>query len=204
MTRSPHHGHVSSPILEPGSYVERLDLAEVFRRIAPLEVDLGCGDGALICALAHHFPDRNFLGIERLAGRVQSAARKAAATPNVRIMRVESAYAVRYLLPAGSVSTFYIFFPDPWPKRRHQRRRLINAEFIDSTRDALQQGGLIHIATDRVDYFQQIEGLTRETPGLVTVDAHDLKLPATRFEARFRAAGTPIYRLSLRKVSPVA
>jgi tRNA (guanine-N7-)-methyltransferase len=203
VAQTPHHGHVSSPLLEPGSYIERLDLAAVFPNSGPVEVDLGCGDGSFMCALARQFPSRNFLGIERLAGRVETAAGTAAAMPNVRVMRVESSYAVRYLLPPCSVSTFYVFFPDPWPKRRHQRRRVINAPFLEAARDALEVNGLIHIATDQAEYFQKIERLARETQGLAKIDAGHLNLPPTKFEARFANAGATIYRLSLRKVSPV-
>src|SRR6266550_2460619 len=112
-----------SPIIEPGTLIERLDLEKIFGRIAPLHIDLGCGVGSFICALAERMPERNFLGIERLLGRIRSAARKAATVGNVRLLRMENSYAVRYLLPAGSVETFYLLFPDPWPKRRHWRRR---------------------------------------------------------------------------------
>jgi tRNA (guanine-N7-)-methyltransferase len=203
VTHSPRPGHVSSSIVEPPSYLERLDLAAVFPRSAPLDVDLGCGDGSFICALARCFPDRNFLAIERLRGRVQSAARKAAAITNIRIMRVESAYAVRYLLPPGSVSTFYVLFPDPWPKRRHWRRRLINTDFLDATHDALSEQGLLHIATDQLDYFRCIEQLARNKGRFALIECAGWDLPASKFEIRFKAAGAPIYRLSLRKVSPV-
>jgi tRNA (guanine-N7-)-methyltransferase len=111
-----------SPVINLESFVDRLDIEKVFGRSAPLQVDLGCGDGSFLCALAQRNPDQNFLGIERLLGRIRSAARKAAMVGNVRLLRMESSYAVRYLLPAGLVETFYLLFPDPWPKRRHWRR----------------------------------------------------------------------------------
>ena len=88
--------------LIPADYFAPLDLAQVFPRPAPLEVDLGCGDGAFLVALAERFPERNFLGLEKLAGRVRRACKKASrlALPNVRVLRIESAYAIQYLLPA--------------------------------------------------------------------------------------------------------
>src|SRR5262245_58581700 len=106
----------------PESYLSVLNLGITFGRPAPLDVDLGCGDGSFLCELAQRNPDRNFLGIDKLAGRVANSCRRAAALENVRILNVEISYAVRYFLPKGAVETFYLFFPDPWPKRRHHRR----------------------------------------------------------------------------------
>src|SRR5205814_6255495 len=110
---------------------------KIFGRRAPLHVDLGCGDGSFLCALAQRLPDKNFLGIERLLSRIRSTARKAASLDNVRLLQIESSYAVRYLLPAESVETFYLLFPDPWPKRRHHRRRIFSRYFLDSVAAAL-------------------------------------------------------------------
>jgi tRNA (guanine-N7-)-methyltransferase len=99
--------------LLPSSYVNRLKIDEVFARPAPLEVDLGCGDGSFLAALATMHPAHNFLGVERLAGRVRSACHKARNLPNVRVLRIETTYAVRYLLSPASVSAFHFLFPDP-------------------------------------------------------------------------------------------
>ena len=85
--------------LVPETYFAPLDLFSIFGRIAPLHVDLGCGDGAFVSELARCDPDQSFLGIEKLVGRVAKACRKTAALENVRILKVESSYAVRYLLP---------------------------------------------------------------------------------------------------------
>src|SRR5881392_3570538 len=82
------------------SLTNGLDLEKIFGRKAPLHVDLGCGDGSFLCALAQRLPARNFLGIERLTGRIRSSARKVAKLENVRLLQIESSYAVRYLLPA--------------------------------------------------------------------------------------------------------
>lgn len=199
----PHRGHVFAALIQPVSYLGRLNFAELFPRPAPLEVDLGCGDGSFICALARRSPEKNFLAIERLHRRVQSTARKAATSPNLRVLRVESAYAVRYLLPPDSTATFYLLFPDPWPKRRHQRRRLVNSQFLSATGAALVQGGIVHFATDQFDYFKQIKGLATSSANFDIVPGPEEELPVSKFEARFRAAGAPIYRLSLRKISPV-
>jgi tRNA (guanine-N7-)-methyltransferase len=186
----------------PESLTNRLDLEKIFRRKAPLHVDLGCGDGSFLCALAQRLPDKNFLGIERLSGRVHSTAGKAASLDNVRVLQMESFYAVRYLLPAESVETFYLLFPDPWPKRRHHRRRIVTPDFLNSVHAALEQNGVIYIATDHLDYFRKIKKTTESTPGFA-IDDGDVDLPQSKFGLAFRQKGAPIHWLALRKVSPV-
>jgi tRNA (guanine-N7-)-methyltransferase len=193
--------------LIPETYVAPLDLLAIFGRIAPLDVDLGCGNGDLLCELAHRHPARNFLGIEKLLGRVAKARRKSANLENVRVLNVESCYAIRYLLPEASVQNFYLLFPDPWPKRRHHRRRIVTREFLDSIHRALEPGGLLHIATDQLDYFTQMQRIA-DLPGKLECLKHssfrqDVDLPLTKFERRFSDQGAPIYRLVLRKISPV-
>ena len=206
---------ISNREIAVDSYAARLDLAKIFGRSAPLHVDLGCGDGSFLCQVAQRHREENFLGTERLVGRVAKVRRKAGALENVRVLNVESSYAVRYLLPEGSVETFYLLFPDPWPKRRHHRRRIVTAEFLDSIHRALANHGLLHIATDQLDYFEKIKRLARVTsldptaeldglkPSSFEMVAHNLDLPASKFERRFREQGAPIYRLALRKISPV-
>jgi len=190
--------------LIPESYVKPLDLEKAFGRSAPLDVDLGCGDGAFLVAMAERHPERNFLGIERMRGRVEKTSRKAAKIDNVRVLHLESAYAVRYLLPENSVETFYLLFPDPWPKRRHQRRRVATSEFLDAIHRALRRNGTLRIATDDRNYFEQIQRVVQSDPRFARIDNSKAEsFPATRFQKRFEERGASIYRLALRKVSPV-
>jgi len=197
-----HRRHVPSRLIERISLTARLDLEKIFGRKASLHVDLGCGDGSFLCALSQRMPDKNFLGIERLLNRVRISARKAATLDNVRVLRMESSYAVRYLLPAGSVERFYLLFPDPWPKRRHHQRRIVTPGFLDSVRAALQENGSIYIATDDVDYFGKIKEIADSNPGFVITDT-DTDLPPSKFGLMFREKDAPIHWLMLRKVSPV-
>jgi tRNA (guanine-N7-)-methyltransferase len=200
--------------LIPETYVAPLDLLAIFGRIAPLHVDLGCGDGSFLCELAQGHPDRNFLGTEKLVGRVAKICRKAASLENVRVLNVESSYAVRYLLPETSVETIYLLFPDPWPKRRHHRRRIVTTDFLDSIHRALAARGVLRIATDQLDYFEKIRGVAQNHSGFAMVDSNaspvedaprraPTDLPLSKFEKKFRALRAPIYRLALRKISPV-
>jgi len=190
--------------LIPETYVTPLDLLAIFGRVAPLHIDLGCGDGSFLSELAWRYPAQNFLGIDRLVGRVAKACRKVAAQENVRILNVENSYAVGYLIPEASVETFYLLFPDPWPKRRHHRRRIVTPHFLDSIHRALADDGSLRIATDQLDYFEQIRRAGQNHAGFAIVDVSGRPdLPLTKFERRFSALGAPIYRLALRKISPV-
>lgn len=196
-----------SPVVElsPELQIARLDLVQLFGRNAPLHVDLGCGDGSFICEIAQQLSNSNFLGIERLTKRVEKVRRKAGKIENVRVLRADTLFAVRDLLPESSVGAFYLLFPDPWPKRRHQFRRVFTRDFLDAIAVALEQEGILRVATDQLDYFRQIERLSRAHLQfqVVPVSTDESVLPLTRFEGKFRDRGAPIYRLTLRKTSPV-
>ena len=191
--------------LLPELQVARLDLVQLFGRTAPLRVDLGCGDGSFLSEMARQFPKRSFLGIERLTKRVEKVRRRAEEIQNVRVMRADTLFAVRYLLPESSVETFYLLFPDPWPKRRHQFRRIFTRDFLDAIAIALEKHGVLRVATDQLDYFHKIERLSRAHLQFQVVprSPDDAVLPVTKFERKFREQGAPIYRLTLRKTSPV-
>jgi tRNA (guanine-N7-)-methyltransferase len=197
-----HRRHVPSRLITAESLTERLDVDTIFGRNVPLHVDLGCGDGSFLCAVAQRMPDRNFLGIERLRNRVQTSARKAATLHNVRLLRMESFYAVHYLLPPASVERFYLLFPDPWPKRRHHRRRIVTPAFLDSVHAALGKNGSIYIATDDVDYFRMIKEIAESHPTFA-ISHPDIDLPQSKFGSIFQENGTAIQWLELRKISPV-
>jgi tRNA (guanine-N7-)-methyltransferase len=192
-----------SPLIEVDSLIDRLDLEKIFGRNAPLYVDLGCGDGSFLCVLAERMPEKNFLGIERLAGRVRTAARKAARIGNVRVLRIESSYVVRYLLSPRSVDRFYLLFPDPWPKRRHWRRRIVTPGFLKAISQALVQNGTLLIATDHLNYFEKIKEIARANLDFAIVDPASVDLPPSRFARVFQQRGATIHWLELRKVSPV-
>jgi tRNA (guanine-N7-)-methyltransferase len=185
--------------------VARLDLVQLFGRIAPVHVDLGCGDGSFLCEMAQQFSKTNFLGIDRLTKRVEKVRRKAEKIENVRVLRADTLFAVRYLLPKNSVETFYLLFPDPWPKRRHQFRRIFTRDFLEAIAAALEKHGVLRIATDQLDYFHQIERVSRAHRQFQVLprSSDDAALPVTKFEKKFRDQGAPIYRLTLRKTSPI-
>src|SRR5258707_8535686 len=112
----------------PADYFARANIADIFERRAPMQVDIGCGEGSFLEAMAAKHPEQNFLGIERLLGRVRKVCRGVVHNrlTNVRLLRIETAYALRYVLPLESVAVAHVLFPDPLPKRHHHPRRLIH------------------------------------------------------------------------------
>lgn len=197
----PQDPSASAIELVPANYFAPLDLATVFPRPALLEVDLGCGDGSFLVAMAEKFPERNYLGIERLLGRVRSACGRASrrAVSNVRVLRVETSYAVEYLLPPGSIAVTHLLFPDPWPKKRHERRRIVTKDFLAAVHRLLAPNGCFRIATDQADYFAAIRELVASSALVEEPTGEEEAFPLTTFEKRFLADGAPIYRLVLRK-----
>ena len=188
-------------IVELRSIVERLDLAQLFPKPQPLEVELGCGDASFLVEYARQNPEKNFIGVERLLGRLSKLNRKGrrAGLTNLRGVRIESSYFLQYLLPPRSASVLHIYFPDPWPKKRHRKHRLINEPFPKLARAALAPGGMVFLRTDDTDYFAQMTGVFGagkefkkiETPaGLVEL--------LTDFEREFRARGISTLRAAYR------
>jgi tRNA (guanine-N7-)-methyltransferase len=184
----------------PANYFAPLNLETIYGRKAPLEVDLGCGEGSFLVETAGINPGRNFLGIERLNGRIGTAHRKIwrRGLTNTRLLRIEASYAVRQLLPSGSVTMFHLLFPDPWPKRRHWPRRVVTAEFLTSIYRALVPSGRLRVVTDDPAYFGEIQRLVSETTQFtISSDAEERWVPST-FEKKF--IGSDIYRVLIRKV----
>lgn len=190
----------------PANYFAEADPNEGFGRNAPLELDLGCGDGDFLVERARWHPERNFLGTERMLGRVDKVCRKAArlGLQNVRVLRLESAYVVKHLLPPQCVAMAHVLFPDPWPKRQHHPRRLIQEEFLQSVRRVLQAGAELRLKTDDLPYFQWMERVIAASPGFERIEWLDEPdYPLTNFERRFVGQGLPIHRARLRKVEPL-
>jgi len=189
--------------LIPENYFAPLDLLKIYGRSAPLQVDLGCGDGGFLFALAQQMPEKDFLGTERLLHRVKKACRKAEMVDNMRVLRIESAYAVRHLLPAASVEMFHLLFPDPWEKRRHHQRRIVGLDFLRDVHTALAADGVLRVVTDHREYFEQIQEVAARTEKFELMQSNGTVYPPSRFEEQFQERGVEIYRLGLRKISPV-
>ena len=145
-------------LFTPPDYFRELRREDLFPDpTRPLEIDLGCGDGTFLLGMAAQFPERDFLGVERMIGRVEKVERKIqrSGLANVRILRLESAYTVGWLLPTAGVSRLHLLCPDPWPKLKHHRRRLVvNEEFQKGLARILVPGGEFLLKTDDAPYYE--------------------------------------------------
>lgn len=189
-------------IYEPPSCVEPLDWAVLFARPQPVEVELGSGDGSFLVEWARRHPDRNFLGVERLKGRLRKLDRKGmrAGLANLRGLRLEAAYTVDYMIPPDSVQAFHLYFPDPWPKRKHERHRLVKPAFAAALWRALKPGGAVYLRTDDPPSFARITEVFRGHAGFEPAQTPPaLAALPTDFEQAFEARGLPTWRAAYLK-----
>ena len=190
-------------IVHPPSYVERLDVRTLFPQCQPLEVELGAGDGSFLVQWAAVNPQTNFLGVERLLGRLKKIEKKSRriGLVNVRALRLEAGYFAEYLLPRESVSAFHIYFPDPWPKRKHRQNRLVNDRFCEVLRVALIIGGVVYLRTDDGDYFAQMTQVFAANRNFEPADTPaPLAAVLTDFEREFNAKGIQTHRAAYCRV----
>jgi tRNA (guanine-N7-)-methyltransferase len=190
-------------IYRPRSIIQPLALEQMFPKAQPLEVELGAGDGSFLVNYARAHPEMNFIGLERLLGRLRKIDRKArrAGLTNVRGIRFEAAYFVQYLLPRESVQAFHIYFPDPWPKRRHWKNRLITEPFTELLRGALKQGGIVYLRTDDAPYFEQMVRSFQANPRFEEVTPPpELLACQTDFERSFHQRGIPTLSAAYRRL----
>jgi tRNA (guanine-N7-)-methyltransferase len=178
--------------IELRSIMEPLNMTELFPRVQPLEVELGCGDASFLVNHAKAHPERNFIGVERLGGRIRKLDRKGrrAGLTNLRGVRIESSYFLEYLLPPKSASALHIYFPDPWPKRRHLKNRFINERFTQIAQRVLVPGGIVYLRTDHADYFEQMTTVFAAAPAFRPVETPpELSALLTDFEEEFLKQG---------------
>ena len=184
------------------SITERLALENFFATPQPMEVELGAGDGSFLARYAQLHPERNFLAVERLLGRLRKLDRKGrrAKLANLALLRIEAAYFAEYLLPAHCAQALHIYFPDPWPKKKHRKHRLINMRFPQIARQVLVPGGTVYLRTDDADYFAQMQEVFGAASDWFTPVETPAELAAvvTDFEREFNAQGIPTRRAAYR------
>ncbi len=177
-----------------------LDLAAVFGNTHPVELEIGSGKGTFLMARAAARPEVNFLGLEWARAYCSYAADrlKRANYTNVRMLRTDAGPFVKTCLAADSLWRVHVYFPDPWPKARHHRRRLIQPAFIEQVWRVLKPGGQLIIVTDHRDYFSHIRGVLAHAKGFATVPMprmsdHEGELVGTNFERKYIAQGRPFH-----------
>jgi len=185
---------------------EQVDLQATFANPRPVELEIGSGKGTFLLARAAARPELNFLGIERAGSYCRYAADRIrrAGLANVRMILTDATYFVRKSLPDESIWRVHIYFPDPWPKRRHHRRRSITVRFVNEIARVLRPGGQLIIVTDHMGYFRHIRGVLVNVDRFFPVDFPRMsdaagELVGTNFERKYIAKGRAFFNLALMK-----
>lgn len=177
---------------------------EIFGRSAPVDVEIGSGKGKFLLELAPSQPERDFLAVER-AGKYHRLCCDRAAKRgivNVRLVRTTAEDLLFRLLVKESVERIFVLFPDPWPKKRHHKRRLIKADVVAAMNAVLIPGGRLLVKTDHEGYAEVISEVLRGAAGFVALDPEEAYagLPVTGFEQKYRQQGRPIFPFALEKI----
>jgi tRNA (guanine-N7-)-methyltransferase len=190
-------------LLEVATPPAPLDWPRVFGNDHPVEAEVGFGKGLFLLTAAQACPQVNFVGIE-IARKYQLYAATRLAKRglrNVRLAYADARVFLRDAVPAGSLQALHAYFPDPWWKKRHHKRRLFTAEFAAQCERVLRPGGRLHLVTDVADYFAMVTALVAESTRLRPLPPPEEKAPVhdldylTNFERKFRKEGRPIYRV---------
>jgi tRNA (guanine-N7-)-methyltransferase len=197
-------------IVEPvGLDVDRLPRPLVWREVfgndRPVELEIGIGKGTFLTEQAKARPEVNFFGVEwaRWFWRYASDRLRRSACLNARTVRAEAGYFLAEFVPPASISVLHVYFPDPWPKARHHKRRLIQPKFIPLVERVLAPGGRLQVVTDHQGYFEEnIEPSVRGAAGLRVVDynrpgsAGQGEFVGTNFERKYAREGRPFYAIA--------
>ncbi len=195
--------------LKPENIDGKIDFLRIFGRPGPVHIEIGAGKGTFLVSQAQAQPDDNFLGIE-WAGRYYRYAVDRIGRwglTNVRIIRTDAAVFLADFVPDDSVDCFHIYFPDPWHKKRHNKRRLICAANLENLIRCLKVGGQMRIATDHAEYFEQIRTvLVGRSEELEEIDflrpagAQEGECAGTNFERKYIKDQRPIYTIAARRI----
>lgn len=195
--------------LRPEDIDGRLDFAQVFGRSAPVHIEVGSGKGTFLVDQAKAQPGVDFVGIEWARKYYRYAVDRIGrwALTNARLIRTDAAQFINEHVPDDSVDCFHIYFPDPWPKKRHNKRRFVCGKNLQQLIRCLKIGGEIRIATDHADYFEQIEAVLTErrdclepTAFTPTAGAEDEELTGTNYERKYIQDERSINAVAVKKV----
>jgi tRNA (guanine-N7-)-methyltransferase len=187
----------------------KIDFVRIFGRPGPVHIEIGSGKGTFLLGQASAQPGDNFLGIEWARKYYRYAVDRIGrwGLTNVRIIRTDAAGFIANSVPDGSVDCFHIYFPDPWPKKRHHKRRLICPANMEHLIRCLKKAGQLHIATDHADYFEQIKMvLAAKSYVLEEIDfikpagAEPGEWTGTNFERKYIKDQRSIHTIAVRKI----
>lgn len=194
--------------IEAGS--EPIGLAQLFGRRAPVTLEIGFGNGDNLFALAEAHPERDFIGVEVHPPGVGHLLRKASAAnlANLKVIQQDAVEVLNQRIAPESLDAILVLFPDPWHKKRHHKRRLVNPDFASLAASRLALGGTLQLATDWTPYAEWMLEVLNTAPGLRNVAADGRYVPRnpgrirTRFEARGERLGHAVHDLCYEKISP--
>jgi tRNA (guanine-N7-)-methyltransferase len=173
---------------------------DLFGNDHPVELEIGMGKGTFLTDQAKARPESNFFGLEyaRWFWRYASDRLRRNNCANARTARAEAAYFLKEFVPDASLSVVHIYFPDPWPKKRHHKRRLIQKLFLEQIERVLKPAGRLQIVTDHQDYFQQIQEVVRASR--LKEMEYLVSEVGTNFERKYRREGRPFYAIAAVRV----
>jgi tRNA (guanine-N7-)-methyltransferase len=173
-----------------------LEWRDLFGDAQPVEIEIGCGKGAFLLATARAHPNLNFLGLEiqgRWVRHVEGRLVRASLA-NVRVLRADAAMVIRHFVRDASVAAYHVYFPDPWWKRKHAKRRLVTPDFARELHRTLIPGGVVWLATDVADRFTwTLEAFAAQPFAIERLDAREPGSAETNFETKYRREGRPLY-----------
>ncbi|CAH0532589.1 tRNA (guanine-N(7)-)-methyltransferase [Vibrio stylophorae] len=183
--------------------LERLDWQQVFGNSNPVVLEIGFGMGASLVEMAKNAPEKNFIGIEVHSPGVGAClmAAKEAGVTNLRVMCHDAVEVFEHMLPESSLATVQLFFPDPWHKKRHHKRRIVQLPFAEMLRQKLAIGGVFHMATDWENYAEHMLEVMNQAPGYENLSStqdyvpRPEERPLTKFEARGHRLGHGVWDL---------
>ncbi len=188
----------------------KIDFVRIFGRSGTVHIEIGSGNGTFLLNQARANPGDNFLGIEWASRFYRTAVDRIGrwGLSNVRIIRTDAVSFIADFVPDESVDYFHIYFPDPWPKKRHHKRRLISNVNIDNLIRCLKPGGQLRIATDHADYFEQIKAVLadksdtlEEIKFLQAAGADTGEWVGSNFERKYLKDQRPIFTIAVKKYS---
>lgn len=188
----------------------KLDFEQIFGRTGPVHIEIGSGKGTYLVSQAPAQPDINFLGIEWANKYYRYAVDRIGrwGYNNVRIIRTDAAAFLAEHVPDNSIDCFHIYFPDPWPKKKHNKRRFFNEDNMIQMLRCLKDEGIINVATDHADYYQQIQQVVTQAVSESKVEVIDFIRPAgaadgetvgTNYERKYIKEGRKTYPIAVRK-----
>lgn len=195
--------HLASTSIAPDY---RIDPAELFGRQAPLTVEVGSGLGEAVVNAAQDHPERDFLALEVYLPGIASTLRRMGqrGLSNIRLIQANAPEVLQHALPEASVHELWVFFPDPWHKKRHHKRRLVTTKFLDLAARVLQDEGTLRIATDWADYAEQISQVLAIHPKFARDPKQDSQRFAgrvlTSFERKAQTAGREVTDFTYRRL----